>query len=301
MSKLIRIEPARCKGKFQESMWDDPEWVAEHKLDGSRYQLYMEEDGSTYLYSRRDFPRIEKGANVPHISHFIQGLHNTILDGEIRHPEGKFLGDTTRLMLMLPDTAVAEQERVGKLTFTVFDIPALRGRDMRQFRYTDRHKILSNVIQAVANPYIQVVQRAVESKKEFYNQIVENGGEGIVLKHIDSPYGEYWVKKKKTTDVSVFIVGFTPGKGKYENTLGALRLGVRDTVGYVEVGKAAGMTDDQRHEFWDNQAQYKYKVIDVRTQEMTRHGLLREPRFLRVREDLSFRECTLTKLREELS
>ena len=36
MTKLLQIEPQSARGTFNESMWDDPEWVAEEKYDGDR-------------------------------------------------------------------------------------------------------------------------------------------------------------------------------------------------------------------------------------------------------------------------
>src|SRR5690348_10253063 len=111
---LPRFPPPRCEGKFDDFMWSDPEWIAEEKLDGARYMLYMDYDQRCYLYSRRDFPRIEKAANVPQITlrhpsclwKSYAGFEGTVLDGEIRLPGGKFLSDTTGILNMLPENAL---------------------------------------------------------------------------------------------------------------------------------------------------------------------------------------------------
>src|SRR5882724_10713159 len=107
-----RIPPSRCTGTYREEYNDSPDWVAEPKLDGGRYMLYLDEDG-VHLYSRRDFPRIDKAANVPHFAHLYMDLAGTVLDGEVLMPNATKLGDTTGIMNSLPAKAIARQEVEG--------------------------------------------------------------------------------------------------------------------------------------------------------------------------------------------
>lgn len=322
--ELPRVKPPRCEGKFNDAMWADPNWIAEEKLDGSRYVLHIDYDGLCRLYSRRDFPRIEKAANVPHITgrrpeltalgtvmdprllRPYPGFEGTVLDGEIKLPGSTFLSETTGIMNMLPANAIAEQGRVGLLHFTVFDMPFMRGIDMRPYKYRDRRVQLIGLLRMINNPHISVVSAWQADKRAFYDQVLSRGGEGIVLKHINSCYGENWVKRKKYTDVSVFVTDFQRGRpskvvgtavGKYEHTLGALIVSVYDGDRLYEMGRCSGMDDATRDAVWANRDAYMFKVCDVRAQEVSPHGRLREPRFLRWRDDLDIRECTLDNVK----
>jgi ATP-dependent DNA ligase len=312
---LPRIPPPRCEGRFEESMWSDPNWVAEEKLDGARYKLLIDYDQRCYLYSRRDFPRIEKAANVPQITlrhprsawaPYV-GFEGTELDGEIRLPGAKFLSDTTGIMNMLPENAIAAQVERGWLHFTAFDMPFMRGIDMRQYKYRDRRTQLNGVIRMLNNPHISLVNAYQVDKRLFYDTIVSRGGEGVVFKHVHSTYGDYWVKRKKWTDVSVIVTDFQRGKpskvvgtavGKYEHTLGALRVSVFDDDRLKEVGRCSGMDDSMRFHIWEHRDAYMLRVCDVRSQEMSSQGRLREPRFIRWRDDVDLKECTLERLEE---
>ena len=135
-----RIKPSRCEGEFHEALLSSDDCVAEIKYDGGRYMLYLDGPNEVHLYSRRNFPSIDKAANVPQFARAIPGLTNMILDGEVMHPDANGLakklgctplGTTTRIMLMLPKKALAEQEKTGKLVYKVFDILYYDGQDVR--------------------------------------------------------------------------------------------------------------------------------------------------------------------------
>jgi ATP-dependent DNA ligase len=317
-SKLPRVEPARCRGRFSDDLWTDNRWVAERKLDGGRYTLYLDYDDKAYFYSRRDFPRIEKAANVPHVTAYpglwlpansTEGdvahlrLRGTILDGEVKLEGSKHLGDTTGVMNMTSENAVETQRLSGRLTYTLFDVVYLLGVDFRGFKYSHRRAQLKVIVDMLQNPYIKLIDAwdyssLVEpfDKSEVFERVVAEGGEGVVLKHVDSTYGQEWTKRKKVSDVSVFISDFQRGQGKYADTLGAFILSVFHRGEPYEIGKASGMTDEVRDEVWAHRGRYMHKVVDVRAQELSKHMRLREPRFLRFRDDLSIQDCTLDEV-----
>lgn len=300
ITELPWIPPARCDARYVEGMWDDPNYVAEQKLDGSRYMLYLFMNRAAGFYSRRDFPRIEKGANVRHVARYYPGLDGTILDGEVRNPNGVFLNDTTKVMNMLPDTAARYQAKHGLFVYTVFDVLYVRGQAVYQYAYVHRRMLLERVVREMVNPYVKIIQTTGDKKKEFYNMLLARRGEGVILKHLNSPYGEGWVKRKKYVDVNVFVIDFQRGRpgvtGKYENTLGALVLGVMHEGKVVEIGECSGMTDAVRDEVWNNKSKFMYRPLDVRAQEMTSQNRLREPRFMRWRDDVSVHDCTFDHL-----
>ena len=296
MVMLSRVSPSRCTGNFDESLFDNADYVAEPKLDGARYQLFLDDDGQVYLYSRRNYPRLNKAANVPHFAKHYSGLEGTVLDGEVMLPNQKQLGDTTGLLNMLPKKAVAEQEKRGKLKYHVFDILFLRGEDVRSKPYKERRKMLELTCLQLNNPdFIWPVPQC-EDKPYYFKAVIDDGGEGIVLKHLNSSYGVNWVKVKRRSDFSAIITGFQEGKGKYENNLGALVFSVYHYGKLIEIGKCSGMTDELRLDIWQNQSAFLGKVIDFFAQTVTIDKRMRHPVFHRVRNDLNPLTCTWEKI-----
>jgi bifunctional non-homologous end joining protein LigD len=77
----------------------------------------------------------------------------------------------------------------------------------------------------------------------------DQGLEGVVAKRTESAYqpdrrSSDWVKVKLTKAQEVVIVGWTPGRGRRQGSIGALLLGVPDNEGLVYVGRVGtGFTD----------------------------------------------------------
>ena len=75
------------------------------------------------------------------------------------------------------------------------------------------------------------------------------------------------------------------------------RYGAYDDGKLVEVGKCSGVTDEQRGIFAANPDAYLGKVIEIAGQEISSHGRIRFPRFVRFRDDKPVEECLLQELR----
>lgn len=298
-------------------MLNNPDYIAEEKLNGSRFMLYIEE-GATYFYSRFDFPRIDRAANVPHITKaYPKSAWGTVLDGEAIREGAKDLGDTSSIMLSLPPKAIQSQKQKGLIKFRVWDILFFQSVDCRHLPLHQRRKILENALNELKNPHIIAVEQR-PATIEYFDEVVSRGGEGLVLKNINNGYGVGWVKMKKRNDVSCIISGYKPGKGKYEGQIGAIAVSVyhiSQTVGYMaviagkkpraeellEIGFASGMTDALRHEITQNQDKYLGRVVDIYAQELTKDDRLRHPVFHRFRDDdVDPKYCTLEKAREDL-
>lgn len=120
-----------------------------------------------------------------------------------------------------------------------------------------------------------------------------------MLKDPSAPYGSGVYKCKRYGTVSVVVMGYTPGKGKYDDTIGAVVFGVHDdyTGDLIEVGQCSGMDDVLRRAFHESDIG---KVIDVRAQEFTGRKL-RHPRFDCWRPDVNPEDCTLKKLQMDFA
>lgn len=112
----------------------------------------------------------------------------------------------------------------------------------------------------------------------------KKGHEGSMVKDLSRPweakrsYG--WMKIKDELSVDVRVTGMREGTGKYRGMCGAL---VCDYKGQ-EI-RVSGMDDDQRTVFWNRPKTVVGHTVEVVYQQETVHGLLRHPRFKRMRPD----------------
>ncbi len=104
------------------------------------------------------------------------------------------------------------------------------------------------------------------------------------MKLADSPYelkekSKYWLKMKPTETYDLLVVGKFGGKGRLKNNLGGLIVKYND----VEVKVGSGYSDEERELFMKNPP----SIIEVKCKGETEDGSLREPIFVRVRDDKS--------------
>ena len=99
-----------------------------------------------------------------------------------------------------------------------------------------------------------------DTVKNFFNDSVKSGNEGIVAKIIDSPYkpgkrGKYWFKLKQIYTIDCVILAAEWGHGRRKGLLSNLHLGVLDETRskYLMVGKTfKGLTDNMLAWFTEN-------------------------------------------------
>lgn len=309
--------PSRCEASLPEDL-TLPYLVAEEKLDGSRYVLYIGRDPygrqpEHTLLSRRestiDGMLVDKTENVPHITNENYDTQKgTVLDGEMMGTNG--FSDSSGTMNSSPQGALNAQQEHGWLTYRVFDIIAHKGVYVGGKPLEQRREILMDVLADMDNPHIRIIDQvsALDTDIEaYFYEIVKRGGEGLVVKDIRHGYGTYWAKMKKTYDVSCVISGFKPGNGKYKGQIGALAISVLDNGKLYEVGFASGMDDALRSQMSQDFPAYEGVVLDVFAQELTnpsathKHGRLRHPTFHRIRTDMNAVDCTIDKLRDDLN
>jgi len=312
--KVELIIPSRCTSILPNDL-EKPHLVAEPKMDGSRYVLYIgcdpyERQANNALLSRRvsvvDTKHVDRTANVPHITALMYAdLQGTVLDGEIMAEN--FLA-TNSIMNSSPMLAVQKQKELGFLNYHVFDIVRFRGKDLRGLPLEKRRKILVAVVERMNNKYIKPIEQFTGDIHKYFQSIVNAGGEGVIVKDLRQGYGMGWCKMKKSYDVSCIISGWKAGNGKYADSIGSLALSVHHNGELIEIGFASGFDDTLRIDMGRNFDAYKGKVVDVFTQEIQASkrskdnpvGRLRHPTFHRLRDDLNAKDCTSLKLQEDL-
>ena len=134
------------------------------------------------------------------------------------------------------------QKANGYVTYKVFDILKYEGINLRELQYWRRYEILERVVEKLGSRYIVLPRRAVSNKKEFFEKILAEGGEGVILKDVNAPYQEgvqstAWAKVKREKNWNVICTGFTKGKNAFASTFGALKFSMYIKGKLTEVGQ----------------------------------------------------------------
>lgn len=221
-----------------------------------RYPLYaqVKYDGVRLLYNTTEktfFTRSGKSFKSKTMSSWFKDFpEGYMIDGEIvldtnvQEDRQVVSGYITKL---LSGNVIVPYD---KMIYQAFDI--LYEKDFRDANivptwYTDRFNKLSSML--ISNKNVQIAKTVgVNSDVEvdiLFDQIIDSGGEGLILKRPDHKYSykrsDDWEKLKATYSETFLVTGVEGGKGKYEGQIGALicentKLGIKTKVG-------SGLTD----------------------------------------------------------
>jgi len=311
------------KGKDKlESLYNNPRYVAEKKFDGCRYTIQIDLDGKIYLQSRSesvDGGMVDKTDRVPQIIEEAKSIDKgTILDGEIDIPEGRYFHYVQGCMGSLPERAIALQTGTEihteiinkkihfiegpKLVYKVFDILEYKGQDLRNEPLCQRRSILEHIASQNIFKFIILVDQVKdeEGKRKLFDEEIEKGSEGIILKNLDSIYVEgeeegkrpsnTWYKNKLVNTYDGVVVGYNLGTGKNINTVGSLRVSQYKDGELVEVADCGGLKDSLRDEFKQRIDSGERFIIEFKAQEPETNRY-RHPRYKRERLDKTERQC----------
>lgn len=219
-------------------------WLHEIKWDGYRL-LAILADGRARLYSRNHLDWTER---LPELREALEslGLDAALLDGELIAGGGR--RDDFPLL-----QAVLSGEAQGTLSYALFDVLHVDGIDVSGAKLADRKALLAEILEG-ADPRL-VFSAHVEGQGEHaFALACEHGFEGIVSKRDDRPYrpgrSDEWRKIKRLASEEYAVVGYTPGKGAFASSLGALLLAAPDARhGFRYVGRVGtGLSDALRRE-----------------------------------------------------
>jgi len=294
-------------------------WVFEVKLDGYRMRA-VKGDGAARLITRNGndysaaFPELIRALAALPYSSFVMDGELVILDDAGR-PSFQRLQNRARVA-RAPDIRHAAVETPG--TLYLFDLMALEGFDLRGLPLIKRKALLRKVLPE-AGP-LRYSEHFETNGEALYDQAVGMGLEGIVAKKADAPYksgrSDLWLKVRADKTGDFVVVGFTAPRGS-RGGFGALQLGGYRDGTLVYIGRAgSGFTGRQLTEVADRLEQLAIPrpafegpvpaekesrwvkpelVAEVRYKEITGDGLLRQPVFLRFRDDKKAEECVIDK------
>jgi DNA ligase-1 len=241
-------------------------------IDVSQYWVSEKLDGVRTYWDGRQL-RFRSGNVIQAPAWFTAALPAHPLDGELWLGRGTFERLSGIVRRDTPDDADWRQVR-----YMLFELPDARG------TFTERLQRLQAIVAAVHAPWVQAVEQFrladAKSLKSRLAKVVRDGGEGLMLHRADAFYetGRSMALLKVTPwlDAEARVVAHLPGKGKYAGMVGALRVEMPDGRRFA---LGSGLTDAQRRSPPPVGA-----AVTYRYRELTRHGIPRFARFLRVRE-----------------
>jgi bifunctional non-homologous end joining protein LigD len=315
-NEYLQIVPAKALAKPDHrvvKLWNDDSWVAEKKLDGYRYLVHFGKNLTRPAFTGRRLSNVsgtfsEKAENVRSLWPEHGELGYTVIDGEVMPPPGYGFRDLAGIMNASHDKARARIKEIGSPMYYAFDLLFLDGQDLRAASWHARHTALAEIYRSLklSKRGFVVIDFHREHKEAFYERVIKNGGEGIMLKDTNAPYGKSgaWIKVKRFSTLDVIITGYTEAAygltGKYDGQIGAIKVSVWEGRALREVGQVSGFSDVWRKEFTARPKAYVGKVIEVKAQELAKDRL-RHPRFSRMRSDADPKDATWKKMLRDLS
>ena len=249
-------------------------WLYSYKLDGYRASSY----GKTSISSRTG----NKFAVTPDfLATFPDNLE---LDGELLRP-GKDFESHGALRKKHADAAVWDS-----VEFHVFDYIT-----NENIPYTERLKRLKTMVSSIdSKTPIRLVDQGIIESNEHAQQLASDaiaaGKEGIMLRNPQMLYEQKrtanLAKIKVTMDAEAVVIGYIHGKGKNKLRIGSYKCEMICQDTREHTGKQfnmAGMSDELR-EF--KNAPVIGTIVTYTYNDVTKNGIPRHPRFLRVRGDI---------------
>jgi bifunctional non-homologous end joining protein LigD len=281
--------------------FDDSGWLFETKWDGYRAIAALQ-NGRALLYSRneksfnKDYPAIVTA--VEKISHTV------VMDGEII-----VLGKNGKSDFQ----SLQNYKTTGKgtLVYAAFDLLHLDGHELQQLTLLERKSLLKDLLDNQGDKTLRFSPHVLQNGKAFFKKAQQQQWEGIIAKQSDSIYeegrrGMSWLKIKVVNEQEALICGYTAPRGSRKK-IGALVLGMYDNKKLKYIGHCGGGLNEATIGDLYNRLQpliaktspFDEKiatnmpvtwvqprlVCQVKFQEWTGDGHLRQPIFMGLRED----------------
>ncbi len=181
-------------------------WMSE-KFDGVRAIW----DGTKFLS--------KQGNILPVPDYLTENMPTEALDGEIVMEEG--CGGFQRVLELMADKT---EDGWRDALYMVFDAPTIEG------GWRKRHGFVNDMEVYDYNPWVVAVDqtpcRSVYDLDEFFNLIVNRGGEGVMLAKPNMSYvagrTRNILKLKPRQDAEAKVIGHDAGEGRNKEKLGAL-------------------------------------------------------------------------------
>ncbi|GMQ46626.1 DNA ligase [Vibrio sp. 10N] len=241
-------------------------------IDLASYYVSEKLDGIRAIWTGKELvTRSGRILNAP--KWFVKDLPEITIEGELWAGRGGF-GQVQKTVL----DKVPDSSQWQAITFMLFDVPGHLG------SFEQRYGYLKNYCESLPYTHIQCVeQKVVETHKDLQallTQVTHDEAEGLMLKKRHEIYhpgrNDSLIKVKTVQDTEGIVVGYKPGKGKYDGMMGAILVEIN---GGVRLYIGTGFTDEERAN-----PPAIGKTIMFKHNGWTENGIPRFARYHRIRE-----------------
>ena len=173
---------------------ENNEYIATCKYDGE-WTMFIKWDGQ-YLIRSRSISKVTGvyGDKTAHLPHLVEEMKlwpdNTVVLGEVCWGDfGTVSTDVGTILRCLPAKAV-ERQKERKLVVKMFDLLAIAGESWLNVPYGSRLMQLRNYEGWIDSKYFSMTNICPPNKTpaEFADEIISQGGEGVVIQRADYIY-----------------------------------------------------------------------------------------------------------------
>lgn len=219
---LAMLQPVQASTQVREQLQVMPAPVLANNyhpgLNLSEYWVSEKYDGVRALW---DGQRLisRQGIPIAAPAWFTANWPAVAMDGELWAGRGLF--DAVQSAVASGTTQDAQWRQ---LRYMVFDLPSSAG------LWPQRQALLKQLVADVDQAWLQQVpqwQLASQAQLQAQlQQLTAQGAEGLMLRRANAPYrsgrSDDLIKLKTVDDAEAVVVGYVPGRGKYQGMTGAL-------------------------------------------------------------------------------
>ena len=288
---FIKTYPCMLASAFNQKAFEAIKYPAlvQTKMDGMRANIIIDSEGVVDVRSRNG----KQIALSGHFDEFVKNVfyksptlanldtfHGAVLDGELLVLDENDLYILDRktgngiLNKAVKETITPEETK--RVRFVCWDMIPLEDfkEGLCKIPYFDRLDVLrermDGVYNAQENHLISILQTETVGDyadcEEIFNEALEAGEEGVIVKNGDSPWedkrSKYQVKMKAELEADLLVEGVVEGTGKYAGQVGSLVCTTKD--GNLRVNVGSGLSDEQRKKDPD---EYIGKIVSVKYNE----------------------------------
>lgn len=291
--------------------------IVDYKYDGNRYQVHKKEN-SVIIFNRKgnivttQFPDVVELVQTYEVG-------QAIFDGEIYPVDSHgYPLEHKNMATRVHSKNVQEAMNKVLVEWVIFDCLKWETQTIMDLPYEERLSLFSTV------PNQAHRMETGGDVLAFYNNAINDGFEGIIVKDASLPYeagkrSQGWAKyKPPRIELDVVILSAQYGEGKKSNVFATFELGVKSPNGFASVGKVGTGFSDQQLITLTNQLKrnvesfengtFKFLpriVLQVKADLISRDAKgnfgLRFPRMERIRDDKFVADIDTLERVEELA
>lgn len=270
-------------------------YIFDLKIDGVRCVADIV-DGQVHLTSRRHVSLNKRFPEVVDLLAATYPIGSWTFDGELAVNDERGLPNWP---LTHRRATRADRSTANRAHFYVFDFLRHGGADLRHLAFANRRQALLSEWERWPEG-LRVVLNSTHGQA-LWDVVCANDLEGLIAKRPAAPYragrSADWLKIKRTQTITCMVGGFDEGEGSRSSTFGALHLFLVEDGDLRAVGKVgSGFSDAELRKVAARLQAGSPFAVEVRFLDVSPDGQLRQPVFLRLRDDASISDCTTDQL-----